>query len=308
MKKGFIICFSIFMVLLFAACGSSSVSIAPMSSSASVASLSYISSGFIEGETELEEPTTYSPMVLSTFTYLDKPGTTTTKVEDEIGYVNIYLDKMKVFMNNGFNAFDVDEDMESDNDLYTFMMTYTAEGNLFTIYYNHDLEDNTYEGILITNEITYDLAIEDNLKEEDGESKRNLILTATNGNDWITIDYENKTEDGESKEHLEVTKFIDGVQSVVTIEIKEEEGSFKVSIQDGENSYVFKAETTDEGTHYKLNYTVDGIEGVAKIDETVDDDGNLVYSYKITEGDIESTIEKVPPGQDKDKNKDKDKD
>ena len=301
MKRGLVVFIGIFMILLFTACGSAAVSQAPMSSTASVASLSYISTGFIETESELEEPTTHNPIFLSNL-LMDKPGTTTTKVEGEIGYVNIYLDKLKVFMNDGFEAFDVDEDTESDNDDYEFMISYTAEGSLFTIYYNQDLETNTYEGILITDEIIYDVVIEDNLKEEEDESKRNLILTATNGDDWITIDYEVKTDGDESKSNLEVTKFINGVQSLVTIEIKEDDdGSFKVSIQDGENSFDFKAETTDEGTHYKLDYTVDGIEGTAKIDETEDEDGNLVYSYKITEGEITSTVEKVPPGQDKDK-------
>lgn len=298
MKKVFVICFSLFMVLLISACGSTAVSVAPMSSTSSVASLSYISTGFIESESEMEETTTYSPVYLSNV-YLVKPGTTVTKVEGEIGYVNIYLDKLKVFMNDGFEAFDVDEDMDSDNDDYEFMISYTAEGSLFTIYYNLDEEEDTYEGILITDGVTYDIEIEDNLKEEEGETKRNLIMTATSGDDWITIDYEDKTEGEESKSNLEVTKFINGVESLVTIEIKQDEGAFKVAIQDGENSFDFKAETTDEGTHYKLDYTIDSIEGTAKIDETVNDDGDFVYSYKITEGEVSTTVEKTPPGQDK---------
>lgn len=300
MKKVVVITFSMLLMVFTLSCGSTAVSETPMSSTSSVASLSYISSGFIESEVSLlEDPTSYKPTML-TNRFLTPPGTTTTKVEGEIGYVNIYLDKLKIFMDDGFDAIDVDVEVESDDSEYSFMLSYSVEGELFKIYYNYNEETDLYEGILIAGEITYDLIIEDNLKEEDNETKRNLVLTATNGDNWIKIDYENKTEDDESKENLEVTKFIEGEQSVVTIEIKQEEGSFKVSIEDGENQFDFKAETTDEGIHYKLDYIVDGIEGVAKIDETVDDDGNIIYSYKITEGEVSVTIEKEPPGQNKD--------
>ena len=230
---------------------------------------------------------------------LVKPETTKNKVEGEIGYVNLYLDKLKIFMNDGFDALDATVSDSSDNEAYETMFTYQVEGETYTIYYNYDEETDTYDGILIANEVTYDIVIDDNLKEEEGETKRNLVLTATNEGNSITIDYEEKTEDGESKQTLEVSKDIEGVQSEVMIEVKQEEGSFKVEIQDGENYYNFKAETTDEGMHYKLDYTVDGIEGTAKIDETVDEFGNYVYSYKITEGEVTTTVEKTPPGQDK---------
>ena len=301
MKRILVISFGILLTFFIAACGSTAVSEVPMSNSTSVASLSYISSGFIEAEIDLEEdPATVSTMFLSNV-MLDKPVTTTTKVEGEIGYVNIYLDKFKVFMDDGFDAIDIDTETESDNPDYDFMFTYTVEGEEYTIYYNYDEDTKESIGILISGDVTYDLVIKDNLKEEEGETKRNMELTATSGENWITIDYEDKTEEGESKSNLEVTKSINGKQSAVSVEIKQDdEGEFKVAIEDGENSYNFKAETTDEGTHYKLDYTVDGIEGTAKIDESVDDDGNFVYSYKITEGEVTVTVEKTPPGQDKD--------
>ncbi len=291
----------IFMVLITVACGTTAVSETPMATNTSVASLSYVSSGFIDGEIALNEediPTSYAPTFLS-YTNLDKPGTTTTKVEGELGYVNIYLDKFKVFLEDGLNSIDVNVQETSDNPDFETMFTYEVEGDTYTVYYNYDEENDTYEGILIVGDTTYDLEIEDNLKEEDGESKQNLILTASNEGNSITIDYEEKIEDGESKSTLTVNKDIDGVQSQVMVEIKQEEGSFKVKIQDGENLYNFKAETTDEGMHYKLDYTVDGIEGTAKIDEVINEDGTYVYSYKITEGEVTSTVEKTPPGKDK---------
>lgn len=305
MKRISVIGIVIFMVLFIVACGSGAVSETPMASNTSVASLSYISSGFIDAEVALTEDDedTYVPTMLS-YAYLDKPETTTTKVEGEIGYVNIYLDKLKVFMDDGFEALDIQVQDESDKPEYETMFTYEVEDSTYQVYYNYDEETDTYEGILVADDVIYDLAIEDNLKEEEGETKRNLILTATNEGNSITIDYEEKTEDGESKSHLTVDKDIGGNQSQVMIEIKQEEGSFKVEIQDGENYYNFKAETTDEGMHYKLDYEVDGIEGTAKIDEVIDDEGNYVYSYKITEGEVTTTVEKTPPGKDKDKDSD----
>lgn len=305
-KRILIFGFTIFMVLFIVACGTTAVSETPMATNTSVASLSYVSSGFIDAEVSLIEEndsTSYVPTFLS-YTTLAKPGTTTTKVEGELGYVNIYLDKFKVFLEDGLNSIDVNIQETSDNPEYETMFTYVVEEDTYTVYYNYDEENDIYEGILVVDEITYDLEIEDHLNEEEGETKRNLVLTASNEGNSITIDYEEKMEDGESKSSLVVDKNIDGVQSQVTVEIKQEEGSFKVKIQDGENYYNFKAETTEEGTHYKLDYIVDGIEGTAKIDETVDTDGNFVYSYKITEGDVTTTVEKTPPG--KDKNKDSD--
>ena len=297
-----VIVLSMVMMFLISACGSTAVSETPMSNSTSVASLSYISSGFIDAELSTYNPDSYNPTFLSTV-LLDKPGTTTTKVEGEIGYVNIYLDKLKIFMDDGFDAIEVDQDVESDNPDYDFMFSYTVEEEDYIIYYNYDEEISTSEGILIVDEVTYNLQIEDNLKEgEGGESKRNLILTATNGDNWITIDYELKTDGDDTKQYLEVTRFIEGVESLVTIEIKADGDSFKVSIEDGDNSYDFKVEVSAEGTHYKLDYIVDGVDGTAKIYETVNEDGDFVYDYKITEGDVITTIEKTPPGQDKKNN------
>ncbi|QMS84692.1 hypothetical protein [Candidatus Xianfuyuplasma coldseepsis] len=302
-KRISLIGFTTLIVLIIVACGTTAVSETPMATNTSVASLSYVSSGFIDAEVALneEDETSYEPMFLSTIN-LVKPDTTTTKVEGEIGYVNIYLDKFKVFLEDGINSIDVDVQETSDNPDYEIMFTYDVEGESYTVYYNYDEENDSYEGVLIHGETTYELVIEDHLKEEEGETKRNLVLTATNEGNSITIDYEEKEEDGESKSLLTVDKDIDGVQAQVMVEMKQEEGSFKVEIQDGENYYNFKAETTDEGTHYKLDYIVDDIEGTAKIDETVDEDGNFIYSYKITEGDVTSTVEKTPPGQDKKSN------
>ena len=97
MKRMIVIVLSMVMMFLISACGSTAVSETPMSNSTSVASLSYISSGFIDAELSTYNPDSYNPTFLSTV-LLDKPGTTTTKVEGEIGYVNIYLDKLKIFM------------------------------------------------------------------------------------------------------------------------------------------------------------------------------------------------------------------
>ena len=103
----------------------------------------------------------------------------------------------------GFDAIDVEAEVESDNPDYDFMFSYTVEEETYTIYYNFDEETNESVGILISGDITYDLEIEDNLKDDgEGESKRNLILTATNGDNWITIDYEEKIDGEESKTNL----------------------------------------------------------------------------------------------------------
>lgn len=301
MKMSIKLSLTVIVTLLIVGCGSTSLSETPMSNTTSVAALSYISSGFIESEVALnEDPEAFFPIYLSN-AHFTPPGTTTTKVEGEIGYVNIYLDKLKVFMDDGFDSISIDDDVASDNPEYDFMFSYSVEGELFKIYYNFNEETGVSEGILIANDVTYDLEIEDNLTESESlDTKRNIILNAVNGDNSITIDFEIKTDEDGSKEYLEVTKNIEGIESIVTIEIKDNEDTFKVSITDGDNSYDFKVETTDEVSHYKLNYIVDGVIGTAKITESVNEDGDLVYDYKITEGDITQDIKKDPPGQNKD--------
>ena len=297
----------IFSLIVFgiSGCGSSAVSESPMSSETSVASLSYISAGFIEPAAveENTETDAYQPTFLTT--YRPAPPETTTSFEGELEYINKYMNKLQVFMDNGFNAFNVEAETTSDNPEYEFVLSYVVEDVLYQVYYNAADEDGTITGIMIVNDVTYDVVIEDNLEEEEDETKRNLVLTATLDDDTITITYTHKVEGEEEKEELVVEEFLDGVLREITIEIKQEEDTFKVSIEDGENSYAFKVSEEDGTKHYKLDYEVDGIKGTALINETVDEDGNPIYRYKIKEGDVEKTVDKDPKAKpDKNKNKD----
>ena len=186
------------------------------------------------------------------------------------------MSKLQVFMDNGFNAFTVDSDTSSDNPDYEFLMSYFVEGELYKIYYNSENEEGLVLGVMVVGDTTYDLVIEDNLEEEDDETKRNLVIEATLGENTITITYTQKTEGNEEKEEIRVEKDIDGVESEIVIEIKQEDETFKVSIEDGVNSYQFRVSEDEEGKHYKLDYTVDGVKGMAIIKETVDEEGNTL--------------------------------
>ena len=73
----------------------------------------------------------------------------------------------------------------------------------------------------------------------------------------------------------------------------------KIDVKDGEDSYTFKQETEDEGeVEYKLTYNVDGVSGTVKITEYTNELGEVVYEYKISEGNRERDVERGRPDYD----------
>lgn len=295
-----------FIVLLFG-CGSTAISEKPMAFDSSVASMSYISSGFVEAEialTDSDSPDTYNTIYLSrTWTY-DKPQTTTS-FEGELDYINIYMDKLKIFMDDGFDSIQVENTNESDKDEYDYMFSYSVESESFIVYYNIDEDTLNVSGILISDGYEYDLEVTDNTETEDNETKQDLYLTATSGENSIEIHYRTIHEDNESKQKLSITKDINDVESELEIEIKEEaDTTFKVSIDDGVNSYGFKLNYTDEGIHYKLDYDIDGVKGFVLIRETTDENGEIVYTYQIHENGKVVDVEKEKPEKPEKPNKD----
>jgi hypothetical protein len=138
-------------------------------------------------------------------------------------------------------------------------------------------------------------ADEDENDEVSDESEYKMELLAQNGDNFIKITYKTETDGSESVTKFEIEKNINGVEEEIEIKVKQEADEYKVEIQDGSNSYEFKSEVESEGTFYKLEYKVNGVEGEVKIYETEDAEGNLTYSYDISEGNVEKSIDKDEP-------------
>ena len=298
--------------------------LAALGSEESLATLSYLSTGFLD----FSNPT----VVASNMAFLstgDGGAGSTTVIEEELDQVNIYIDRLKILIDNGVEDFGSVVEEESDNELYAYKMTFTVNEEVYVIYYNVDLETDEMTGIIVIGIVEYEFEVMDNIKEyeynkemqeghknensekdnddedaeteteldNDGieESETKMVLIATNGEDTIKITYKTEVEDGESTTKFEVEQTIDGVEKRVTLKITEEDGETKVKISDGEDEYSFKREVEDEGVVYKLQYEVDGVKGMVKITEITDENGVVTYEYFIQEAGREKHTEKEEP-------------
>lgn len=301
-----------------------------LSSEQSLATLSFISAGFLGFETE--ETAVSNTLFLSNLEEEEEE----TEIEGELDEVNVYIDRLKGFIDNGVNDLGSITETESDNELYEFKLTFTVNEEVYVIYYNVDAETGEMTGIIVIDEIEYEFEVIDNIKkyehseqeknqngnanenaddeeEEDEESEANeeeseneeevdeeenetkMVLIATNGEDTLKVVYKTETEEDETTTKFYLEQTIDGVMREIQLKISEEEDEFKVDIKDGENEFTFKREVEEEGTVYKLTYTVDGVSGTVKIIETVDENGETVYEYQIKEGNIEKNTERGKP-------------
>ena len=330
-----------------------------MSSKESLATLSYLSSGFLSLEDE--------PTLQTTKLSVQKVAV----VEDELEDVNKYVTLLKSFINNGPDAFASVEDQESDRPEYDYLLNMSVNDNEFKLYYNVNIESREINGIFIIDGVEYEIIASSNLDdfedfdqvtteepateeatteeatteevttgevtteddvvtdetagatgtstllsedydddddeaeelddeddedeiddEDENEVKKEMSLVAKNGEDTITIKYEFKLEDYEEKTEFEIIKNINGVESIIEVEIKIEEDEYKLEILDGNNSYEFSMETEDDEVEYELEYLVNGVEGEIQINEYTDENGNVFYEYEIEEEGNQSVVEK----------------
>ncbi|MEC9485568.1 MAG: hypothetical protein UMR38_06800 [Candidatus Izemoplasma sp.] len=272
------------------------------------------------------------------------------EIGDEIDDINVYIDRLKVFIEQGSEGFGSATLDVSDRPEYAFLMTFTIEEEVYNLYYNvSDLGE--ISGILVIGEIEYTIEVldhrygmsdefipeiarenrenadddtntEDEVTSQDAgnteddanqdtnteegdivtenddeteaedpkndddveENETKMTILASHGANTIKVHYKQETEEDEEKTVIDIEKQIDGVLSESRLVIKQEENEYKVTIEEEGNTYQFKAEEEDGETVYKLDYRVDGVSGHVKIKATIDENGELVYDYIITEG------------------------
>lgn len=345
MKKLTVFLFTLIAVFTLSACGgttdNNTITEEALSSEESLATLSYLSTGFL---TVSDSPT------VATLQFLADHDTTV--IEDELDTVNVYFDRLKALIDNGVESFGSVTEEPSDNELYEYKLTFTVNEEVYVIYYNLDDVTGEMTGIIVINDVEYEFEVVDNMREykfeeeeknenrennanqnqngtdddvddevdteedddevdteeeddevdtedDEEETESKMMLIARNGEDTIKIMYKTEVEEDESTTKFDMEQTIAGVTKNVSLKISMEDDEYKVDIQDGQDSFTFKQETEEDGeVEYKLSYNVDGVSGTVKITETVDENGELVYEYKIKEGGRNRDVQRGRPEYD----------
>lgn len=387
MKKLLILVTTLLIALTLSGCDTAAET-NMMSSKNALSVLSYISASFLDENVESNETVSMGSINLSVNTE-ENSMEPQTEIEDELEQVNIYMDKLKSFMEFGASGFGSIEEEPSDRSEYTFMIRITVEENEFLLYYNIDVLSNEIDGLFILDGVEYTITAqnslidadefehdEDDTDEEDpiidevdpgtdeedpitdgeggatttstlngietmsneldddddedyeheedddddedyiheeendedydheenqNETEYHMTLIARNGDDVIVIEYEVEQEGSETEESFKIEKQIGGITTELEIKIEVEEDEYVLEIKENGNQYKFKMEqeSQDEVT-YKLEYEVDGVTGEVEITVTINELGETIYSYDISEDGDEVEIEMEDPDHDDD--------
>ena len=352
MKKLLTFIIALAATLTLAACGSGTeqdIVADNLSSEESLATLSYLSAGFLDFST----PTT----VQTGLVFLNDEDTTV--IEEELDDVNLYFDRLKGMIDNGVESFGSVVEEVSDNELYEYKLTFTVNEEVYLIYYNLDDVTGEMTGIIIVGDQEYTFEVVDNMREykygeqeknenaeqnanqnndgggaqnqdqedeqngnanqqnqdddvdtedevddevdteeedeEDDANETKMMLVAHSGDDTIKIMYKTEVEDDETTTKFDMEQTIAGVTTQIRLKISMEEDEYKIDIEDGEDRYTFKQEVEDDAIVYKLTYQVDGVSGTVRITETVDENGETVYEYRIQEAGKQRNAERGRP-------------
>lgn len=240
-------------------------------------------------------------------------------IESELDEVNIYFNKLKVFMENGVESVLNVSEQTSTMEGYDYEITYTIEDESYTIYYSliesteeadeDDDDDDESEfqltGLMVIDGVNYELEGASETEEDEHEMWFETI-DQENSDNYVRVEIAN--EDGEQKFEIETT--INGITKEAEIKFEQEDNETKVElelVQNGQESYYeFKKEVEDNETIYKFEYEINGVEGEVKVTEEVDADGNTTYQYEIEEDGKTKEIDKRDPDDDDDDEDDED--
>lgn len=244
-----------------------------------------------ESDGESETTSHFGPTLLNT------TSEAMTKIEQELGEVSTYFNRLRVFLDHGLsNPFTIEDDLDVNED-YAFEMRYTVEEKTYTLLFNED-DNGVLSGILITSGKEFTLSGERESESEDGESEEEIYLKTIdteNANNFIEIEMESSIEDSENAFEMSLHSVIDGVEKELSIEFESEDGEAAIAIEtEAGNSYSFERESEDDGvTEYYFEYTIDGVEGEVELTITKQSDGSEVYTYTIEEDGEETVIEET---------------
>ncbi|MCF7927101.1 MAG: hypothetical protein K9L74_05950 [Candidatus Izimaplasma sp.] len=245
-----------------------------------IAELSYISANLFTSTTELNN--TSNLIRLNT--------TDTTSLEDNLDEFNTYFDMLKVFLNDDGLENSVTVETLEDSD-YDYKLAFNVNDQPYEFYITIQ-EDDSIIGTLIINELSLDVT--GKIESENTEEK--IKLQAQNNNNYVSIEYKfEQDQEQETKKDFSIESNINGIISTKTIIITKDTSEQKIEILDNNNYYELKKEIENINEVFKLNYEVQGKRGQAVINELLDGEGNITYSYRIKEGNVEKEIETNRP-------------
>lgn len=288
-----------------------------LSSDQSLVLSTYLASGLMPSSTN--DTTNLSAVYESQYKMsLLSTNENTLEIESELDEVNIYFDKLKVFMDEGIESVLNISEQTSTMEGYDTEITYAIEDVTYTIYYsfideltekdvvptsnNTDNEDDDeveldeeqefkLEGLMIIDGIEYQLTGANEIEDDEQKMWFKTIDTNNTGNE-VKVVIKNENEE----QKFEINTKIDGVEKMSKIKFEKEDNETKVELKfqngDQESSYKFKKEIEDDKTVYKFEYEVDGVDGEVKIFEITDELGNVTYKYQIDEDGKTKDIEK----------------
>lgn len=212
----------------------------------------------------------------------------TTQFEENDNVINLYFNTLKVFLEDDLFSSSVVTTV-SDTDPNTYIITFQAEQETFVLTITFNQEQFT--GTLEVNGDTYDVTG----VLEDTPSEFKLVLAAENETSAIEIEYKTERKEAETQHQYQIRQDVNGTVQTKEIKVSRELTGYKVEIKENENQYQLKKEQEGTEFQYKLEYSLNGTTGEAIIQESVDQDGNVSYSYQIKEGSIEKEIIKGKP-------------
>lgn len=260
-----------------------------LGSEESLATLSYLSTGFLDFSTE--------PVVASNIAFLSaREEEPETVIEGELDEVNVYIDRLKALIDGGLENFGSVEESDSDNELYEFKLTFTVNDEVYVIYYNIDSETGEMTGVIVIGVVEYEFEVMDNIKEyehntqqkpeNDNDNSNDNSKDNGNGNkDEDTDDEEVNQEESENEEELdddlddEESDDEDEIKMVLVATNGEDTIKiiYKTELEDGEFETKFYVEQTIDGVEKKVTLKIsqEDDETVVKIE-----DGEDSYSFK----------------------------
>lgn len=262
----------------------------------SIATMSYLSSGLLNFSDPVVEPVASGSIFLADEEKL--------VIEDDLEEVNQYMEQLKVFMHEGTDNFGKVTETESDLPEYEFKLEFVVQGEVYVIYYNVDAETGDYSGVIIINDVTYELEaaiVEEEQNPEDtepsnteeepkqeenketAELKHKFRLTARNGEDFVSITYKKEIEEGETTLKFHMYEYKNEIERELQMKITHEENEMKIKIESEGKEFTFKRNVEEGETVYKLKYKIGETKGEVKIIETEDEFGELHYRYQVRE-------------------------
>lgn len=213
-----------------------------------------------------------------------------TNFEQNINQFNYYFDMLRVYV----DQVDLQEIItfeELIDSEFDYKLSYVLDNQLHEFYIS---QNKTF--------LSGELHIENTVFIVEGTLEKNnneigLELVAYNGEDYVKISYTNEIDDEiEKKYHIEQKMDQVIIQREITVKIEDDETV--VEIKEDNAEYKISKTVLTDGIVYEVEYEVGNQEGEVEILITIDEFGNEVFRYDISENGEEVEIDLDDPDED----------